>query len=342
MDFIELLDEEKVKMASASGDGDAEAEDETGVLIPAIAAKKPSVAVLKASAGGKASKATSAPSTTQAGKKRANDHDSQAGEGPVKKAKASTARAPSRTKTQAHPKLVKSKANTPEKDEKAQKATIKPTAAPLLKQVHILAIPQTTDDKQNPSANANAATVMPTSSPRAGRTSYPLSSPEIAVIAGADVVSDPSSCDTSLTASTLPYPAMFTSDYLTFDFDFPHDLAQSDAQAQAHPPMPSSSSHTSPSFHSAQQLGPAITDGHGSGNAAGAFHTHTHMHNLNNFDLNTDDNPGGHGGEHDVGVQILEQLRTMNATLQGMHEMMQFQAQAQTQVSSAASGGIHS
>ena len=153
-------------------------------------------------------------------------------------------------------------------------------------------------------------------------------------------MSDPSSCDTSLTASTLPHPAMFTTEYLTFDFDFPHNLAQSvaQAQAQAHPPMPSSSSHTSPSFHSAQHLGPAFTDGNG--NAADAYHTPTHSHNLHNFNLNTNDNSSDHGGDQDVGVQILEQLRTMNATLQGMHEMLKYQAQAPAQVSSAASGGF--
>jgi len=127
---------------------------------------------------------------------------------------------------------------------------------------------------------------------------------------------------------------MFASEYLNFDFDFDsHDHPH----PQAQPQIPLSSSDTSPSFHSAQHPGSAFQDG--TGIAADAIHTHTPANNFNSFNSNTNVNSSGHGGNHhDVSMMILEQLRTMNVTLQGMHEMMKYQAQAQ--MSSTTSGGF--
>ena len=128
---------------------------------------------------------------------------------------------------------------------------------------------------------------------------------------------------------------MFTSEYLNFDFDFDNGHPHPQTQSQ----IPLSSSDIFTSFHSAQQLGPAFThDGMtGVGNAADTSHTRTHDINMSN--LNTNADFGSHGGNHDVSLQILEQLRTMNATLGGMYDLMKYQTQAQ--MNSTTSGGFN-
>jgi len=326
MDFIELLDEEKTSKERGDAGGNAGTGAEAGVLVPAVPAKLVSVAV-------KSSKSVPPPAATTAGKKRVSPNDSQAG-GPVKKLKPVTPRAP-KLKTSAPPKQVKSKASTPEKAEKAQKTSRK--SSPAVRQKQATAPSPATVEREIPAVNLNAitTTVMHTTSPRDDRTSYPLSTPEIGAMRRTGVVSDPSSCDTSLTASTLPHPAMFASEYLNFDFDFDnHDHPHPQVQSQ----IPLSSSDTSPSFHSAQHNGSAFQDG--TVIAADAIHTHTHTHanDFSSFNSNTNVNSSSHGGNHDVSLMILEQLRTMNVTLQGMHEMMKYQAQAQ--MSSTTSGGF--
>jgi len=329
MDFIELLDEDKASKERGDAGVDAGTEAEVGALVPAVPAKAASAATTASSAAIKTSKAKPAPATTQPGKKRANDDHSQAGGGPIKKIKPSTARAP-KPKTPAPPKQVKSKVTTPEKAEKADNTSSKSSPAVRQKQALAVPPPQTSGEVSVATINTTATTIVHTMPPRDDRTSYPLSTPEIAEMGRTDVVSDPSSCDTSLTASTLLHPAMFTSEYLNFDFDFQDDHPHPQTESQ----IPLSSSDTSPSFHSAQHLGSAFQDG--TCTAADAIHTHTHANDFNSFNSNTNVNSSSHGGNHDV--MILEQLRTMNATLQGMHEMMKYQAQAQ--MSSTTSGGF--
>jgi len=321
MDFIELLNEDKA--SRERGDGGAEVDAEAGLFVPAAPAR-PAPAAMKTS------RAVPAPAATTAGKKRVND-DSQAG-GPFKKSKPSTARA-SKPKAPSPPKQVKPKASMPEKVEKAQKTSRKSSQTVLQKQA--FAPPPATVERAIPAVNlgAIATTAVHTTPPRDDRTSYPLATPEIAAMGRTDVVSDPASCDTSLTSSTLPHPAMFASEYLNFDFDFhSHDHPHPQTQSQ----IPLSSSDTSPSFHSAQHLGSAFQDG--TGIAADAIHTHTHGNDFPSFNSNTNVNSSSHSGNHDVSMMILEQLRTMNVTLQGMHEMMKYQAQAQ--MSTTTSGGF--